>query len=76
MIEKLMVSTPNKLEEEDYEILAEKTEGYSGSDISVLVRDAVYEPLRRCRESDYFKAVSYGSDGPIYEPCPPSENGA
>ena len=27
-------------------ILAEKTEGYSGSDISIFVNDAVFEPVR------------------------------
>ena len=29
--------------------LGKLTEGYSGSDISVLVRDALYEPVRTCQ---------------------------
>ena len=47
------MNNPNYLTEEQLEILAEKSEGYtrdsfrfSGSDISVLVRDAMFEPLR------------------------------
>jgi vacuolar protein-sorting-associated protein 4 len=33
--------TPNELKEENYRTLAEKTEGYSGHDISIVVRDAL-----------------------------------
>ena len=36
--------TPSSLTEEDLEILAEYTEGYSGSDIFSLVKDALMEP--------------------------------
>jgi len=43
-----MAKTPSKLIESDFEEIAKKTDGYSGSDISVLVRDAVYEPVRKC----------------------------
>lgn len=42
-----MKKTPHTLTKEEFEDLGLKTEGYSGSDISVLVRDAVYEPLRK-----------------------------
>jgi len=41
--------TPNTLTEEDYERLAIESEGYSGSDISVLIREALYEPVRKCQ---------------------------
>lgn len=35
--------------------LGEKTDGYSGSDISVLVREALMEPVRLCQRSKYFR---------------------
>jgi len=76
MAKKLMDTTPNRMDEEDFQIIGEKTEGYSGSDIAILVRDACYEPLRRCRESEYFKVVDVKPEGPIYEACAPSEQGA
>jgi len=76
LLRKLLASTPNKMEEDDYQIIAERTEGYSGSDISTLVRDACYEPLRRCREAEYFKVAEVRPEGLIYEACAPSEPGA
>lgn len=33
------------------------TEGFSGADMSILVRDASYEPLRKCERSTKFKRV-------------------
>jgi len=56
--------------------LAERTEGFSGSDISVLVRDAVYEPLRKCERAKTFKKV-YNKDNKMqYTPCSPSDKDA
>ena len=39
--------TPNNLTEEDFIELAQASEGYSGSDISVIVKEALMMPLRR-----------------------------
>lgn len=36
--------TPHNLVSSDFKLLGAKTDGFSGSDISVLVRDALYEP--------------------------------
>ena len=50
---------------------------FSGADISILVRDACYEPLRKAQNAFAFKPVGYNASGnPIYEPCAPSEPGA
>jgi len=38
----------------DFTYLAESTEGFSGSDINVLVNDALYEPIRTCQRADHF----------------------
>jgi vacuolar protein-sorting-associated protein 4 len=42
----------------DWAALALKTSGYSGSDISILVKNALMEPIRVIRTSNYFKYVS------------------
>ena len=36
--------------EADFSEFAQYTENYSGSDMSILVRDAVYEPIRNLLE--------------------------
>jgi len=63
--------TPNSLEEKDYKELAELTDGYSGADISVLVRDALYEPVRNCQMATHFKKVPdpSGKQQFLWEPC-------
>lgn len=45
--------------------LGETTDGYSGSDISVLVREALMEPVRLCQRSKYFRCDKYGK----WHPC-------
>jgi vacuolar protein-sorting-associated protein 4 len=40
--------TPNDLTDEDFTELAAQTDGYSGSDISVVVKEAMMLPVRRC----------------------------
>jgi len=56
--------TPHTLTDKDFDKLGEKTEGASGSDISVLVREALYEPLRKCQQAKQFIF-----DGEFYSPC-------
>jgi vacuolar protein-sorting-associated protein 4 len=66
-------STPHNLKDKDFDQLAEKTEGFSGSDISVMVRDALYEPVRTCQLATHFHKVS-DVDGKfdfLWEPCSP-----
>ncbi|MCQ2816987.1 MAG: AAA family ATPase [archaeon] len=69
-------NTPNTLTEKELEILAELTDGYSGSDIATLTRDAVYEPLRKCEMANYFKKVDDGKGDYYYYPCEAGEPGA
>jgi len=45
------------LTDKDYEILASRTEGYSGSDISAIVQDALMEPVRTLQHATHFKKV-------------------
>lgn len=65
--------TPNSLTEDDYRELAAMTEGFSGSDISVAVREAIMEPLRKCRTAKFFrKDPRSGMYEPVMDdpPCP------
>lgn len=51
-------STPNELKDSDYRELGKRTEGYSGADISVIVRDALMQPVRKVQSATHFKKVS------------------
>ncbi|CAL1268151.1 unnamed protein product [Larinioides sclopetarius] len=75
--------TPNDLKEEDFKTLAAKTEGFSGADISVLVQDALMQPVRKVQTATHFKRVSGPSrDCPdknvddLLMPCFPNDPGA
>jgi len=48
----------NTVTDEDIDELARRTEGYSGSDVSILVRDAMMYPIRRLMCATHFKEVS------------------
>ena len=60
--------TPNNLTEYDFDNLGEFTEGYSGSDISTLVKDALMEPIRKCQSAKKFLI----EPGGYYVPTNPS----
>jgi vacuolar protein-sorting-associated protein 4 len=51
-------STQNSLKEVDFQELGRKTEGYSGADISIIVRDALMQPVRKVQSATHFKKVS------------------
>ncbi|KAI9295988.1 AAA-domain-containing protein [Neoconidiobolus thromboides FSU 785] len=51
-------NTPCQLTPKDYKYLAENTNGFSGSDIAVIVRDALMEPVRKVQMATHFKQVS------------------
>ena len=64
--------TENDITDKEFDILAEMTEGYSGSDIATLTQDAIYGPLRKCQRAKYFKNI----DPDHIVPCSPSDPGA
>ena len=43
--------------DEDFQELGHRTEGFSGSDVSVLVKDVLMQPIRLLREATHFKQV-------------------
>ncbi|XP_012721814.2 vacuolar protein sorting-associated protein 4B [Fundulus heteroclitus] len=76
-------STPNELTDEDFVTLGNKTEGYSGADISVIVRDALMQPVRRVQSATHFKKFrgsSFNNPGVVVDdlltPCSPGDPGA
>jgi len=72
--------TPHKCSQEDLQSIAESTDGFSGADISILTRDALFEPVRRCQRAKAFQRVTRaGPDGVNKEywvPCSPGAPGA
>lgn len=57
--------TPHSITEEEFYKLGERSEGYSGSDIKVLVQEALMEPLRKCQTAKQFIKDEVGN----YHPC-------
>ncbi|XP_034940304.1 vacuolar protein sorting-associated protein 4B [Chelonus insularis] len=76
-------NTPHNLTEEDFKKLAAATEGYSGADISIIVRDALMQPVRLVQTATHFKRVSGPSPqdrsiivDDLLTPCSPGDPGA
>lgn len=68
--------TPHSLNGSNFQELGRRTEGFSGSDCSIVVKDVMMQPIRMLRECTHFKRVR-GQDGrDNYEACSPSEEGA
>jgi vacuolar protein-sorting-associated protein 4 len=65
MVKLHLGDTPNDLTERDFERLGEITQGASGSDIKVLVKEALMQPLRRCQQAKQFYVDNEG----YYHPC-------
>ncbi|KAG6552254.1 hypothetical protein Mapa_006104 [Marchantia paleacea] len=71
--------TPHNLSELDFEDLARKTDGYSGSDVSVAVKDVLFEPVRKTQDAMHFMKVQMENNGSMEEmwmPCGPRTSGA
>eukprot|EP01132_Coremiostelium_polycephalum_P007913 gene7913-9739_t len=49
--------TPNTLTPNDFKKLAEMTEGYSGSDIASVCKDAIMQPVRSVQTATHFKTI-------------------
>ena len=67
----------------DYDALAARTEGFSGSDIAVVVKDVLMEPVRKTQDATHFRSFrpkegANGSGGgeEMLEACSPGEPGA
>lgn len=70
--------TEASLTEDDFIELGEGTEGFSGSDISNIVRDALMEPVRTMQTATHFKQIPHPEKpGEIgFLPCSPMDPNA
>ena len=74
-------STPCTLSPEDYKNLGKNSEGFSGSDIFVVVRDALMQPVRKVQTATHFKQVQRVDERSdqvslYWTPCSPGDQGA
>ncbi|XP_039694874.1 vacuolar protein sorting-associated protein 4B [Pteropus medius] len=76
-------ATQNSLTETDFRELGKKTDGYSGADISIIVRDALMQPVRKVQSATHFKKVQGPSRADpnnlvddLLTPCSPGDPGA
>ena len=55
----------HELNEQDFAELSAKTDGFSGSDISGMVKQALMIPVKRVQKAEYF----YMDKDGMYKPC-------
>lgn len=65
--------TPHDLSEEELEEVGTETEGFSGSDLSTLTKDAIMAPVRKCQEATKFIKTPEGNYLPTYASDPDGE---
>ncbi|KAG9892624.1 suppressor protein of bem1/bed5 double mutants, partial [Aureobasidium melanogenum] len=75
MFELAVGSTPCEMKPEDYRTLAQLSEGYSGSDISIAVQDALMQPVRKIQTATHYKKVMVDGQEKL-TPCSPGDQGA
>ncbi|KAF2869194.1 P-loop containing nucleoside triphosphate hydrolase protein [Massariosphaeria phaeospora] len=72
MFELAVGSTPCELNQADFLQLAELSEGYSGSDITIAVQDALMQPVRLIQTATHYKPIT--QDGIAkWTPCSPGD---
>ena len=62
--------TKNNLTEADWVTLGEASEGYSGSDVAIVVNEALMMPVRKCQTGKRFKQTPDGGWTPTYPSDP------
>lgn len=76
MFELNVGETPCSLSKEEFRTLGQMTEGYSGSDIAVAVKDALMQPIRKIQMATHFKNVSDDPEERKLTPCSPGDKDA
>ncbi|VDM16019.1 unnamed protein product [Hydatigera taeniaeformis] len=76
-------TTPHDLKDADFKKLADMTDGYSGADIAICVREALMAPIRKVQTATHFKKVRGPSPTDrcvevedLWTPCSPGDRGA
>ncbi|XP_042189807.1 vacuolar protein sorting-associated protein 4A-like [Callorhinchus milii] len=78
-----MGSTAHTLTHPDFQELGRKSAGYSGADITIIVREALMEPVRKVQTATHFKQVSgpsrtnpHDTVHDLLTPCSPGDPNA
>lgn len=58
MFEIHLGDTPHLLTQDNMIELGRRSEGYSGADVGIVVRDAIMQPVRKVQQATHFKTVS------------------
>ncbi|KAL8564594.1 Vacuolar protein sorting-associated protein 4B [Nucella lapillus] len=76
-------STAHNLTDSDLRDLGQRTDGYSGADIGIVVRDALMQPVRKVQTATHFRKVKGPSRAnpdhivdDLLTPCSPGAPGA
>ncbi|KAF1984042.1 AAA-domain-containing protein [Aulographum hederae CBS 113979] len=75
MFELAVGNTPCELKQPDFKTLAQASQGYSGSDISIAVQDALMQPVRKIQTATHYKKVTVDGKEKL-TPCSPGDKGA
>ncbi|KAI5806326.1 P-loop containing nucleoside triphosphate hydrolase protein [Geopyxis carbonaria] len=76
MFELAVGSTPCELRPEDYRYLGNISAGFTGSDISIVVQDALMQPVRKIQTATHYKTVLDEAGVERVTPCSPGDRGA
>ena len=72
--------TPHTLQSTDFDELAEQTDGYTGADVGIVVREALMMPVRSVQTATHFKTVKGRNPDDrrkkFWAPCEPDDRGA
>ncbi|PSC75535.1 SUPPRESSOR OF K(+) TRANSPORT GROWTH DEFECT 1 [Micractinium conductrix] len=69
--------TPNSITQAEFDELGRRTEGFSGSDVSVVVKDVLMQPVRKTQDATHFRKARDPETGKeMLAPCSPGEPGA
>ncbi|XP_041455205.1 vacuolar protein sorting-associated protein 4B-like [Lytechinus variegatus] len=78
-----MGETKTTVTDQEFRTLAQRSDGYSGADISIVIRDALMMPVRKVQSATHFRTVSGPSPSDpsvtahdLLEPCSPGSPGA
>lgn len=76
MFELAVGKTPCELTHEDYVHLGKISDGFTGSDISIVVQDALMQPVRKIQTATHYKYVVDKEGRQRVTPCSPGDKGA
>lgn len=76
MFELAVGDTKCEMTQADYKQLGDMSDGYSGSDISIAVQDALMQPVRKIQTATHWKEVTDDEGNKKLTPCSPGAPGA